>query len=58
MTSGCRGTAYFPRRYDRELVFKTGDFSLKKKLGGGGGLGTVERLKTQEDYHTFQRRWL
>ena len=29
MTSGCRGTAYFPRRYDRELVFKTGDFSLK-----------------------------
>ena len=31
MTSGCRRTPYF-RRYDRELVLKTGDFD-DEKLG-------------------------
>ena len=34
MTSGCQGTQYF-RRYNRELVSKTGDF-VKEKLGEGG----------------------
>ena len=37
MTSGCQGTQYF-RRYDRELVSKTGDF-VEQKLGRGEGGG-------------------
>ena len=49
MASGCQGTPFF-RRYDRELVFETGDF-VKEELAGGYPRTTRSFLA--ENLHTL-----